>query len=47
MLNNAFRLCPWNSWIRNRTGVDRLVDWVSNAFVYMAMTDYPYNTSFL
>jgi hypothetical protein len=44
MLNKAFNLC---TPITNSTGVVLLGNWMDNAYTYMAMTNYPYETDFL
>jgi lysosomal Pro-X carboxypeptidase len=43
-LSKVFRTC---TPIASNDDVNDLIDWVTNAFTYLAMTDYPYATNFL
>jgi lysosomal Pro-X carboxypeptidase len=43
-LTNAFSLC---SPLQNQNDIINLWNWINNAIIYMAMTDYPYPTGFL
>jgi hypothetical protein len=45
IINQVFNLC--GNGINNTKGIQSLIDWLTTAHSYMAMTDYPYPTSFL
>lgn len=43
-MNKIFNPCQP---IKNAADVSTLQDWLANAYTYMAMVDYPYETNFL
>lgn len=43
-LRETFNLCEE---IIHESDAQQIIDWLENAYVYMAMTDYPYKTNFL
>lgn len=45
-LSQKFKLCPGEE-LNSKSSVDRFVSWVSSAYEYMAMTDYPNPATFL
>jgi len=46
MLNKAFNLCS-DYPIINATGIYFLENWLTSAYTYMSMLNYPYETNFL
>lgn len=45
-LSQKFNLCPGEE-LNSNSSVDRFVSWISSAYEYMAMTDYPNAATFL
>ena len=45
MFQDSFNLCF--PGVTNKTGVYLLEYWLTSAFTYLAMTNYPYKTGFL